>query len=85
VVVVPGSGVSPAQQTAVDRPRILVLDGQPLFVVVLSHLLSGPGLGARTLAAETTEAALEILQTDEFASGDYSTTFLEERYAAVAS
>jgi acetyl-CoA carboxylase biotin carboxylase subunit len=33
----------------------------------------------------TREAALEILQTDEFASGDYSTTFLEERYAAVAS
>ena len=33
----------------------------------------------------TREAALEILATDEFASGDYSTAFLEELYAEVAS
>jgi acetyl-CoA carboxylase biotin carboxylase subunit len=33
----------------------------------------------------TREAALEILQTEEFVSGVYSTTFLEERYAEVAS
>jgi acetyl-CoA carboxylase biotin carboxylase subunit len=33
----------------------------------------------------TREAALDILQTDEFESGDYSTAFLEERYAEVAS
>jgi acetyl-CoA carboxylase biotin carboxylase subunit len=33
----------------------------------------------------TREAALEILQTDEFRSGEYSTNFLEERYAAVFS
>jgi acetyl-CoA carboxylase biotin carboxylase subunit len=32
----------------------------------------------------TREAALEILQSAEFVSGDYSTTFLEERYARVA-
>jgi DNA-binding NarL/FixJ family response regulator len=41
-----------------------VVDGQPLFVVVLSHLLSGPGLGARTTAAQTTDAALEILHRE---------------------
>jgi acetyl-CoA carboxylase biotin carboxylase subunit len=33
----------------------------------------------------TREAALDILQTDEFASGEYSTAFLEERYAEVPS
>jgi acetyl-CoA carboxylase biotin carboxylase subunit len=33
----------------------------------------------------TRDAALEILQTDEFADGEYSTTFLEERYAEVVS
>jgi DNA-binding NarL/FixJ family response regulator len=64
VVVVPGPGVSPPQQIALDRPRILVVDGQPLFVVVLSHLLAGPALRARTLAAETTESALEILSRE---------------------
>jgi DNA-binding NarL/FixJ family response regulator len=62
VVVVPGSRVSPRQEIAVEQPRILVVDGQLLFTVVLSHLLSGPGLRARTLAAETTDAALEILR-----------------------
>jgi acetyl-CoA carboxylase, biotin carboxylase subunit len=35
--------------------------------------------------ATTREAALEILQTEEFASGEYSTAFLEERFAEVAS
>jgi DNA-binding NarL/FixJ family response regulator len=64
VVVVPGPGVSSPQEITLDRPRILVVDGQPLFVVVLSHLLSGPALQARTLAAETTEAALEILRRE---------------------
>jgi DNA-binding NarL/FixJ family response regulator len=64
VVVVPGPGVSSPQQIALDRPRILVVDGQPLFVVVLSHLLAGPSLRARTLAAETTESALEILRRE---------------------
>ena len=64
MVVVPGSRVSPRQQIALDRPRVLVIDGQPLFVVVLSHLLSGPGLEARTLAAETAETALQILQRE---------------------
>jgi len=64
VVVVPGSGVSPPQQIALDRPRILVVDGQPLFVVVLSYLLAGPSLQARTLAAETTESALAILRRE---------------------
>ncbi len=33
----------------------------------------------------TRDAALDILQTDEFASGDYSTAFLEDRFAGVAS
>jgi acetyl-CoA carboxylase biotin carboxylase subunit len=33
----------------------------------------------------TREAALDILQTDEFESGEYSTAFLEARYAEVAS
>ena len=33
----------------------------------------------------TRETGLEILQTDEFTSGDYSTAFLEARYAEVAS
>jgi acetyl-CoA carboxylase biotin carboxylase subunit len=33
----------------------------------------------------TRDAAREILQTEEFTSGDYSTSFLEERYAKVAS
>jgi acetyl-CoA carboxylase biotin carboxylase subunit len=33
----------------------------------------------------TREAALEILHTDEFRSGEYSTNFLEERYAEVVS
>ena len=33
----------------------------------------------------TRGTALEILQTDEFMSGDYSTAFLEQRYARVAS
>jgi acetyl-CoA carboxylase, biotin carboxylase subunit len=33
----------------------------------------------------TREAALEVLATDEFVSGDYSTGFLEELYAEVAS
>jgi biotin carboxylase len=32
----------------------------------------------------TREAALDIVQSDEFASGEYSTAFLEERYARVA-
>jgi hypothetical protein len=32
----------------------------------------------------TRGTALEILQTDEFVSGDYSTAFLEQRYAGVA-
>ncbi|MBJ7599617.1 MAG: hypothetical protein DLM67_17800 [Candidatus Nephthysia bennettiae] len=64
MVVVPGSGVSPPQQIALDRPRILVVDGQPLFVVVLSYLLAGPSLQARTLAAETTESALAILRRE---------------------
>jgi DNA-binding NarL/FixJ family response regulator len=62
VVVVPGRGVSPIQQLGLDRLRILVVDGQPLFVVVLGHLLADPTLCAQTLAAETTEAALEILR-----------------------
>jgi DNA-binding NarL/FixJ family response regulator len=64
VVVVPGPGVSPQQQVAPDRPLILVVDGQPLFVVVLSHLLSGPSLRARTLAAESTDLALETLRRE---------------------
>jgi acetyl-CoA carboxylase biotin carboxylase subunit len=33
----------------------------------------------------TRDAAREILQTEEFTNGDYSTSFLEERYAQVAS
>jgi acetyl-CoA carboxylase, biotin carboxylase subunit len=33
----------------------------------------------------TRDAALDILQTEEFVSGDYSTAFLEDRYAKVAS
>ena len=33
----------------------------------------------------TRDAALEILRTEEFASGDYSTAFLEDRYARAAS
>jgi acetyl-CoA carboxylase biotin carboxylase subunit len=33
----------------------------------------------------TREAALEILQTEEFRSGEYSTSFLEARYAEVVS
>jgi acetyl-CoA carboxylase biotin carboxylase subunit len=33
----------------------------------------------------TREVAVEILQTEEFVSGDYSTAFLEDRYAKVAS
>jgi acetyl-CoA carboxylase biotin carboxylase subunit len=48
--------------------------------------------GVRALAeleiegvATTRETALEILQTEEFASGEYSTAFLEERFAEVAS
>lgn len=40
-----------------------MVDGQPLFVVVLSHLLSGPGLRARTHAAQTTDAAFEVLRS----------------------
>ena len=32
----------------------------------------------------TRETALEILQCDEFRSGEYSTTFLEERMAVVS-
>ena len=35
--------------------------------------------------ATTRDVALEILQTEEFASGEYSTAFLEERFAEVAS
>jgi len=33
----------------------------------------------------TRDAALDILATDEFVSGDYSTAFLERRYAEVAT
>ena len=33
----------------------------------------------------TREAALEILQTEEFRSGEYSTAFLEARYAEVVT
>jgi acetyl-CoA carboxylase biotin carboxylase subunit len=33
----------------------------------------------------TREAALDILATEEFTSGAYSTAFLEQRYAEVAS
>ena len=33
----------------------------------------------------TREAALDILQTDEFTSGEYTTAFLEDRYERVAS
>lgn len=64
MVVVPGPSVSSPQQTAPTRPRILVVDGQPLFVVVLAHLLSGPALGARTLAAGSTDSALETLRKE---------------------
>jgi biotin carboxylase len=33
----------------------------------------------------TRDAALEILQTEEFRTGEYSTAFLEARYAEVVS
>jgi DNA-binding NarL/FixJ family response regulator len=61
VVVVPGSGVAVLEEAAPVRPRILVVDGQPLFVVVLCHLLAGPGLDARTVTARGTDVALEIV------------------------
>ena len=33
----------------------------------------------------TSEAAREILQTEEFRTGEYSTAFLEARYAEVVT
>jgi DNA-binding NarL/FixJ family response regulator len=64
-MVVPGQGVARPDQAALTRPRVLVVDAQPLFVVVLSHLLSGPGLGAETLSAATTDSALDMLRGEQ--------------------
>jgi DNA-binding NarL/FixJ family response regulator len=64
VIVVPGPRVARPEQVALNRPRVLVVDAQPLFVVVLSYLLSGAGLGAETLSASATDSALEVLSKE---------------------
>ena len=61
MVIVPGLDPSPGGEARAAWPRILVIDGQPLFVAALGHLLSGSTLHARTLRAESSSDALELL------------------------
>ena len=62
MVIVPGVEVSPGWGVETVGPLILVIDAQPLFAAAISQLLGGPGLGARTVVAEGSEKALELLR-----------------------
>lgn len=64
MVIVPGLEPSPAGEASATWPRILVVDAQPLFVAALGHLLSGSTLRARTLRAEGSADALELLEEE---------------------
>jgi DNA-binding NarL/FixJ family response regulator len=66
VVIVPGVEVSPGWAAETLGPLILVIDAQPLFAAAISHLLGDPGLGARTVVAEGSEQALELLRAQSF-------------------
>ena len=63
MVIVPGLGGSRAGEVAPSWPQILVIDGQPLFVAALAHLLTGSTLKARTLRADGSDEALPILRS----------------------
>ncbi len=81
--------------TAVEDGSVVPPYYDSLIAKVIVWDIDRPSAIARALRAlgelevegvpTTRETALEILQTDEFTSGDYSTSFLEERYAAIAS
>jgi DNA-binding NarL/FixJ family response regulator len=66
VVVVPGMETSPGWEARPAGPLILVVDGQPLFVVALAHLLSTSALCARTVTAERSDSALKLLRQERF-------------------
>lgn len=64
MVVIPGVDVAVGEELEPAWPRILVVDGQPLFVAALGHLLSGSALRAQTLRAEASDEALRLLQRE---------------------
>ncbi len=63
MVIVPGVEVSPGWRDSPRGPLILIVDGQALFMSAISHLLSSSELGARTVTAEGSDAALEAVRT----------------------
>ena len=81
--------------TAVEDGSVVPPYYDSLIAKVIVWDIDRPSAIARALRAlgelevegvpTTRETALEILQTDEFTSGEYSTSFLEARYAGIAS
>jgi DNA-binding NarL/FixJ family response regulator len=63
VVIVPGVELSPGWSASPGGPVILIVDGQPLFMSAISHLLGGSELGAQTVTAQGSDIALEVLRT----------------------
>jgi two-component system, NarL family, response regulator LiaR len=63
VVIVPGVALSPGWSASPGRPVVLIVDGQPLFMSAISHLLGGSELGAQTVTAQGSDIALEVLRT----------------------
>jgi DNA-binding NarL/FixJ family response regulator len=63
VVIVPraADGGLPAEPEAPARPRVLVVDGQSLFVEALAGLLARPPLSASARTASGSDAALQLL------------------------
>jgi DNA-binding NarL/FixJ family response regulator len=61
VLIVPGESIEGHEAPA--RPRVLVVDGQPLFVEALAGLLARPPLSAIARTAGASDVALEILAT----------------------
>ena len=63
MVIVPHpNGVdSPAGRGSANAPRVIVVDGQPLFVEALAGLLARPPLSAVTGTASSSDAALALV------------------------
>jgi DNA-binding NarL/FixJ family response regulator len=61
VLIVPGESIEGREVPV--RPRVLVVDGQPLFVQALAGLLARPPLSAIAQTAGASDVALEILAT----------------------
>ncbi len=63
MIIVPGQpGPSPIHSSTDERPCVLIVDRQPLFVDALASLLSRPPLLAAPLRALGSDLALELLR-----------------------